>query len=99
MPKAKHADSTLRGYRGGSRIKSMAVKQEKTWLRTMRTLPPDKRKEVFDFADFLARREEKTSNAADDLYGLWADLNINITPEDLTEARREMWSTFPKARV
>jgi hypothetical protein len=27
---------------------------------------------------------------------LWADLNMNITEEDIAEARREMWGNFPR---
>jgi len=30
------------------------------------------------------------------LLGLWADLNIHITEEDIAEARREMWGNFPR---
>ena len=29
------------------------------------------------------------------LRGLWADLNVHITEEDIAEARREMWGSFP----
>jgi len=28
--------------------------------------------------------------------GLWADLDIGITDEDIDEARREMWGNFPR---
>jgi len=31
-----------------------------------------------------------------DVRGLWADLDINFTEEDLREARREMWANFPR---
>ena len=30
------------------------------------------------------------------LYGLWADLNVNVSAEDIDEARREMWGNFPR---
>jgi hypothetical protein len=30
------------------------------------------------------------------LRGLWKDLNIEITEEDIAEARREMWGNFPR---
>jgi hypothetical protein len=30
------------------------------------------------------------------LWGLWADLNISISSEDIDEARREMWGNFPR---
>ena len=28
--------------------------------------------------------------------GLWADLNITLTAEELEENQREMWKTFPR---
>ena len=31
-----------------------------------------------------------------DIQGLCADLNINITEEDIKEARQEMWQNFPR---
>jgi len=30
------------------------------------------------------------------LEGLWADLDIHLTEEDVAEARREMWGNFPR---
>jgi hypothetical protein len=27
--------------------------------------------------------------------GLWADLGVDISPEDIAETRREMWEAFP----
>jgi hypothetical protein len=38
-----------------------------------------------------ARTPQKLLGAA--FRGLWEDLNINITEEDIAEARREMWAT------
>ncbi|HOS95977.1 MAG TPA: DUF2281 domain-containing protein, partial [Armatimonadota bacterium] len=59
-------------------------------LERLRTLPPEKQREVLDFAEFLAQqstpRRPKRS-----LEGLCADLDIHITEEDIAEARREMW--------
>lgn len=33
------------------------------------------------------------------LYGLWQDLGVNISAEDIDDARRDMWSTFPREDV
>ncbi len=33
------------------------------------------------------------------LYGLWRDLGITISAEDIDEARRDMWGTFPRDDV
>jgi mRNA-degrading endonuclease RelE of RelBE toxin-antitoxin system len=68
---------------------------EQQVLEKLRDLPPDKQKEVLDFVDFL---KEKTSpeKPRRSLRGLWADLNINITEEEIAQARREMWGNFPR---
>ncbi|HQK91982.1 MAG TPA: DUF2281 domain-containing protein [Armatimonadota bacterium] len=67
-------------------------------LERLRTLPPEKQREVLDSAEFLAQqstpRRPKRS-----LEGLCADLDIHITEEDIAEARREMWGGFPRGDV
>jgi hypothetical protein len=64
-------------------------------LEKLRDLPPEKQKEVLDFMDCL---KEKNGNKKPlrSLLGLWADLNVHITEEDIAEARREMWGNFPR---
>lgn len=64
-------------------------------LEKLRNLPPEKQQEVLDFVDFL---KEKNGGAKPlrSLLGLWADLNVHITEEDIAEARREMWGDFPR---
>ncbi len=32
----------------------------------------------------------------EDLYGLWADMNITISDNDIEAVRREMWQNFPR---
>jgi hypothetical protein len=68
---------------------------ERQVLEKLRDLPPDKQKEVLDFVDFLKERKE-TTGPRRSLLGLWKDLNIHITEEDIAEARREMWGNFPR---
>jgi hypothetical protein len=68
---------------------------EQQVLEKLRGLPPDKQKEVLDFVDFLKERKE-TTGPRRSLLGLWKDLNIHITEEDIAEARREMWGNFPR---
>ncbi len=68
---------------------------EQMVLEKLRELPPEKQREVLEFAESLL-----PSNAPKkplrSLRGLWADLDINITEEDIAEARREMWGNFPR---
>lgn len=68
---------------------------EEQVLEKLREFPPEKQKEVLDFADFLKQRNG-SPNPLHSLEGLLADLNIDITEEDIAQARREMWGKFPR---
>ncbi len=71
---------------------------EEAILEKVRRLPPEKRAEVLKFADSLSaqtnpqilRRSPK---------GLWADLKVNISEEEITELRQELWKNFPRDDV
>jgi hypothetical protein len=67
---------------------------EQQVVEKLRDLPPEKQKEVLDFVDFL--KEKNAKKPLRSLRGLWADLNIHITEEDIAQARREMWGNFPR---
>jgi hypothetical protein len=64
-------------------------------LSKLRDLPPEKQKEVLEYVDSI-KIETKGKNPLPSLRGLWKDLNIDITEEDIAEARREMWGRFPR---
>jgi hypothetical protein len=54
-------------------------------------LPPEKQRMVLEYVESL--REEPTPPAEQprrSLRGLWADLDCNITDEDIAEARKEV---------
>lgn len=68
---------------------------EQTLLENLRQLPPEKQQEVLDFAEFL-RQKTAPKQPRRSLKGLWADLDIHISEEDIAEARREMWGNFPR---
>jgi hypothetical protein len=71
----------------------MTIEQEV--IEKRRDLPPEKQKEVLDFVDFL-KEKVGANKPLRTLRGLWADLNIQVTEEDITQARREMWGNFPR---
>ncbi len=48
-----------------------------------------------DFAEFLESKEV-VKKPRQSLYGFLADLNVNITEEDIREVRKEMWGNFPR---
>jgi hypothetical protein len=65
---------------------------------TVRLLPPERQQEVLDFVEFLARRcVAGTPRHSSE--GLWADLDIHITDEDIDEVRREMWQNLPREDI
>jgi len=68
---------------------------EEAIVEKLRHLSPDKRQELLDFADFLATRSA-SGRPRRSLYGLWSDLQVSVSEEDIAEARREMWGAFPR---
>ena len=68
---------------------------EEMVLGKLRRLPPEKQKEVAEFAESLEQTNGPLKPLRS-LEGVWADLDINITEEDISEARREMWGNFPR---
>ena len=61
----------------------------------VRELPPERQQEVLDFANFLGT---KTKRPRKSMYGLWKDLGISFSEQDIAEARKEMWGNFPRER-
>jgi hypothetical protein len=71
---------------------------EQTVLEKFRMLPPDRQQEVLDFVEFLEQKNGAKPPRRS-LKGLWADLGIHITAEEIDEARREMWGNFPREDI
>jgi hypothetical protein len=71
----------------------MSIEQEV--IEKLRTLPADKQSEVLAFVESL-QRQMSADPPPRSLRGLWADLDISITDEDIAAARREMWAGFPR---
>ncbi|MBV9303980.1 MAG: hypothetical protein JOY62_14940 [Acidobacteriaceae bacterium] len=67
---------------------------EEQVLQKLRDLPLENQKEVLDFVSLLKDRNARKSRRS--LRGLWNNLNIEITEEDIADARREMWGNFPR---
>jgi hypothetical protein len=71
---------------------------EQSVLEKLRELPPEQQREVLDFAEFL-HQKSIAKRPRRSLKGLWADLGVQITEEDIAEARREMWGNFPREDI
>jgi hypothetical protein len=69
-------------------------------LEKVNALPPDKRAEVLDFAEFLgAKLAREDKRPRKNLLGALAHLNASVSREDIDEARREMWGNFPREDI
>ncbi len=68
---------------------------EQALLEKLRTLTPDKQQEVLDFAEFL-HQKKSPKRPLKSVKGLCADLKVDITEEDIDQARKEMWGNFPR---
>ena len=71
---------------------------EKSVLEKLLKLPTDKQKEVLDFVESLEKKAGPKGRRRS-LKGLWADLGVEISPDDIAEARREMWGGFQREDV
>ena len=71
---------------------------EEAILEKVRMLPPEKQHAVLDFTEFLQSRTP-ANEPRKPLRGLWKDLGVSITEEDISAARREMWGNFPREVV
>ena len=68
---------------------------EQSVIEKLRALPPDRKLEVLDFVESLARKVA-CQEPRRILKGALADVNIDVTEEQIAEARGEMWSKFPR---
>ena len=68
---------------------------EQMVLEKLRGLPPERQKEVLQFVESM-KPNEGDMKPLHSLEGLLEDLHVDITEEDIAEARREMWSNFPR---
>ena len=73
----------------------MTVKEQ--LFQKVETLLREEQEAVIQFVDFLQfkrnlqKPQEIKLLPRNSLKGLWANLPINITKEEITEARQEMW--------
>ena len=68
---------------------------EQNVLEKLRQLPRDKQQEVLDFTEFLSQKNT-VKRPLLSVKGLCAYLKVELTEEDITEARKEMWGNFPR---
>ena len=70
-------------------------KIEEALIAVIKTLPTEKQQALLEFAEVLqAKTALKTPSKS--VKGLWAKADINLTEEELSTNRKEMWVNFPK---
>ena len=64
-------------------------------IEKIQSLTPDQQREVMNLIDDLAKANTNKPHRRS-LMGMFSDLNVHITEDDIAEARREMWGKFPR---
>jgi hypothetical protein len=77
----------------------MPMNLEDAILERVRNLPPEKQEEVLKFADSLSAPAATPKPPLRSPKGLWADFDIDISEDDISELRREIWKNFPREDV
>jgi hypothetical protein len=72
------------------------MSREEAILEAIREIAPDKEKDILDRAEQITTQPQGRKKPLPSLDGIWADLKIDLSEEDLREARREMWKNFPR---
>lgn len=68
---------------------------EQAILKVVRALPADKQQELLAHANQLLG-QQATKTPKKSIRGLWADLGVSISAEEIDAARHEMWKNFPR---
>jgi hypothetical protein len=71
---------------------------EQAILEAVRALPADKQQEILSHATRL-REEAVPQQPFKSIKGLWADLGISLSAEEIEENQREMWKNFPREDI
>lgn len=71
---------------------------EQAILEAVRALPAEKQQEILSHATRL-RDESTAGKPFKSIKGLWADLGISLSAEELEVNQREMWKNFPRQDI
>lgn len=68
---------------------------EKSVIERLESLTPEQQGKLLEFLDSL-EQAAVLKGPRRSLRGLFADLEVAISEEDIQRARREMWGNFPR---
>ena len=80
---------------------------EQAILEAVRSLPSDKQQEILGHAKRLREQSVKDLATGDrikaapfkSIKGLWADLGVFLSAEEIEKNQRAMWESFPRESV
>jgi hypothetical protein len=71
---------------------------EQAILDAVRALPPEQQQQILHHATSL-RQQTTDKKQLRSIKGLWADLGVSISAEEITASQREMWKSFPREDI
>ncbi len=71
---------------------------EQAILEAVRALPAEKQREILSHAARLRDAAAK-KRPFKSVKGLWADLGISLSGDEIEENQREMWKNFPREDI
>jgi hypothetical protein len=71
---------------------------EEAILDAVRALPSAKQQEILDHASRL-REEAGKKRPFRSIRGLWADLDVSLSAQEINENQQEMWRKFPREDI
>ena len=71
---------------------------EQAILEVVLALPAEKQQEVLNHAARL-RDAEGRKNPFKSVRGLWADLGVSLSSEEIERSQRDMWRNFPREDI
>jgi len=78
------------------RVPCQPLKMKDLVREKMGELNPIEQIEVLDFVKFLIAKRQKTRHPFPRLHGALAEPGLDITEEQIDEARREMWGGYAR---
>ena len=76
----------------------LAMSLEQAILEAVRTLPAGKQREILSHAARL-RDETIKRKPFKSVKGLWADLGVSLSADEIGRNQREMWKNFPREDI
>ena len=71
---------------------------EQAILEAVRALPAEKQQEILSQAARL-RDDTVPKKPAKSIKGLWADLGVSLSADEIEANHRDMWNNFPSREI